>query len=110
MRRTRSEWTAIVGEFERGDETHAEFCARRRLNLGSFRAWVYRLRKGGPRTKVARSATTAVRLLPVRVRPEAVPLDPGPIDLLVREVVVRVRVGADVAYVAELVAALASRC
>jgi hypothetical protein len=108
MRRSRREWTAIIEEFKGAGESHDGFCARRGVNVGSFRAWLYRLRNRDAKSKVARSATATLRLLPVRVRSS--PLADGPIELLVRDVVVRVHVGADVQYVAELVTALASRC
>jgi hypothetical protein len=64
MRRGREEWTRTIEEFERSGESHEAFCAQHRLNVGSFRSWLYRLRRGAGRGKVARSAT---RLLPVRV-------------------------------------------
>ena len=103
-----SEWASIVAEFERSGERHAEFCARRGVEVASFRKWLYRLRRRTARTRGARSATKAVRLLPVRVRDARA--DDAPVELLVRGVVVRVHVGTDAQYVAELVGSLASRC
>lgn len=50
-------------------------------------------------------------MVPVRIREAA--REPAPddvIEIVVRGVLVRARVGQDVAYVAELVAALAARC
>ena|ERR1700722_17103335 len=110
MRRTRSEWVTIVEEFERADEMHEQFCARRGLNVGSFRAWLYRLRRSAPKRKVAQSATATVRLLPVHVRGASASIEPISIDVLVRGIVVRVHVGANPQYVSELAAALAARC
>ena len=106
MRRSRDEWADVIAEFEAGGESHEEFCARRELNVGSFRGWLYRLRKAQAQGKVARSAT---RLVPVRVRPGG-PSSDGVIEIAVPGAVLRVHVGADVKYVAELAAALASGC
>ena len=68
MRRSREQWAQIVEQFERSGQSHDAFCAQQRLNVGSFRGWLYRLRSGAAQGKVARSAT---RLLPVRVSPSA---------------------------------------
>lgn len=108
MRRSREEWIEDVEEFERGNESHVEFCAQRGLNVGSFRGWLYRLRRERAQGKVARSAT---RMVPVKVRAAAAsqPSD-GAIEIAVPGAVLRVQIGADVKYVAELAAALASRC
>ena len=66
MRRSREQWAQIVEQFERSGQSHDAFCAQQRLNVGSFRGWLYRLRSGAAQGKVARGAT---RLLPVRVGP-----------------------------------------
>jgi hypothetical protein len=108
MRRSRSEWSAIVGEFERGHESHAEFCARRRLNVGSFRGWLYRLRGSFGRHKVARSATP--RMLPVRTARAELIAEPRVVEIGVASAVVRVAVGTDVPYVVELIGRLRDRC
>lgn len=105
MRRSREEWSQIVEAFERSGQLHEAFCAQHHVNVGSFRGWLYRLRRDGARGKVARSAT---RLLPVRVSGavgEAVVL-----EIEFGGVRVRVPDRVDPHYVAALVAALASRC
>jgi len=107
MRRSREQWGEIVGEFERRGLSHEAFCAQQRLNLGSFRGWLYRLRNGSKGGKVARSAT---RLLPVRVVPPGTTGDEDLIEVAVAGIVVRVRSGVGPAYVAELVARLRDRC
>jgi hypothetical protein len=104
MRRSRKQWSEIVEEFERCGESHEEFCAQRRLNVGSFRGWLYRLRRGASQGKVARSAT---RLLPVRV---GVPDETVRIEIVVGGVRLHVPDRVDPHYVAALVTALASRC
>jgi transposase-like protein len=77
--------------------------------------WRWQLRRG----KVARSAikgsttkASAVQMVPVRVRAKVQAVDPvdDVIEIAVRGAVVRIRVGQDARYVAELAAALASRC
>jgi hypothetical protein len=108
MRRPRVEWATIIGEFEQSGEAHAEFCARRRLNLGSFRSWLYRLRRSSASGKVGHGAARGVQLLPVRI----VGPDPAArphVEILVAGLVLRLS-GSDVEYVATLTAALASRC
>jgi hypothetical protein len=107
MRRSREQWAEIVGGFERSGLSHDEFCARQRLNVGSFRGWLYRLRNGSERDKVARSAT---RLLPVRIGPPGATGDEDLVEVAVGGIVVRVRSGVGAAYVAELVARLRDRC
>jgi hypothetical protein len=113
MRWSRNGWSKIVAEFETSGETHVGFCESRAIALHSFRLWLYRLRKERALGTIARSATKAVALVPVRVRAASVP-QVAPADVVEIAVgggaLVRVRVGADVRYVAELAAALASRC
>ena len=107
MRRRRDEWTQIVEEFERSGLSHEAFCAQQRLNVGSFRGWLYRLRNDSARGKVARSAT---RLLPVRVGPPCASGDEDLVEVATGGVVVRVRSSVGPAYVAELVSRLRDRC
>jgi hypothetical protein len=107
MRRSRDQWAQIVGQFERSGQSHEAFCEQQRLNVGSFRGWLYRLRSGSGQGKVARSAT---RLLPVRVAGVGATEDETLIEVSVGDTVLRVRGGFGPAYVAELVALLRSRC
>ena len=107
MRRSREEWAKVVEEFERSGLSHAAFCTRGGLNVGSFRGWLYRLRQGSERGKVARSAT---RLLPVRVPALGAVGNEELVELSVAGVVVRVRASVGPAYVAELAARLRDRC
>lgn len=107
MRRSREQWLQIVEQFEGSGGSHEEFCAQHRLNVGSFRGWLYRLRNGARRGKVARSAT---RMLPVRVVPAGTADDDTVIELAVGDAMIRVRGSLGPTYVAELVALLRSRC
>lgn len=107
-RRVWSEWASIIGEYERSGGSHEAFCSRRRLNVGTFRAWLYRLRKASPLPEVA--------LLPVELATSTAPLtralEPQATDMVVAVAGVEVRfaVGADVQYVASLIGELRSRC
>jgi hypothetical protein len=46
MRRSREQWAQIVEQFESSGESQEAFCTRQRLNLWSFRGWLYGLRNG----------------------------------------------------------------
>jgi transposase-like protein len=104
-RRSRAEWEQLVREVESGG-TIAEVARRHGVRLRTLTWWRWQLRRG----KVARSATKAVQMVPVRVREVVRPAVDDVVEVLVRGAVVRVRVGQDPRYVAELAAALAARC
>lgn len=107
-RRTRSEWAELVHEVDAG-ATIKQVARRHGVRVGTLKWWRWQLGRG----KVARSATKAtVQMVPVRVRepaPTAATAD-DVVEVLVRSAMVRVRVGQDTRYVAELAAALAARC
>jgi hypothetical protein len=102
-RKSRSEWSAIIKAFGRSSMSHEEFCSERRLNLGTFRVWLYRLRR-------ETSAPPAVTLLPIEVTPAAPPCLSTDVVIAVAGLELRVPIGADIQYVAGLVAELRSRC
>ncbi len=102
-RKSRSEWSAIVKAFERSGESHEQFCSKRGLVVGSFRSWLYRLRRAG-------GAATDVVLLPVEVTAPVGRSAPSDIVIAIAGVELRVAVGADVGYVAGLVAEIRGRC
>jgi hypothetical protein len=108
-RKRQQEWRGIIRAFEQSGQTHQAFCAGRRLNLGSFRGWLYRIR---------RETTADVRLVPVEVSGWSAPVDvasaaranaAAPIVLVVGDVELRITAGSDPAYVAALVREL-GRC
>lgn len=107
-RRSRSEWAAIVEEFAHTGQSVARFCAKRGLGVATFRWWRTQLRDQ-PGDMQAQSL---VRLLPVDL------VEPsggggaaaGGVIVMVAGVEIHVEVGADVAYVAALVAELRARC
>jgi hypothetical protein len=111
VRKSRVEWREIVRAFERSGETHEAFCAGRGLKLGSFRGWLYRIR---------REPSAEVRLVRVDVPGRVRTIDTvgpaplrvatsSPIIVWVRDIEVRVAQGWDPAYVAALVREL-GRC
>lgn len=44
-RRSRLRWKKLVGKFETSGLSHDDFCVRHGVNVGTFRSWLYRLRK-----------------------------------------------------------------
>jgi transposase len=102
--RGREFWERVVAELEQSGLTHEEFARERRLNVGSLRRWLYRLRR--------ERGSTAMRVLPVRVETllgvHGRTSDVVEID--VAGTVLRVAVGTDVEYVTELLARLRDRC
>lgn len=79
------------------------------MKSNALRWWRWRIRRG----TVAGSATNAkpVQMIPLRVRERKAVVAPDDlVEGVVRGAIVRVRVGHDVRYVAELAAALAGRC
>lgn len=110
-RRSRHEWSRIIGEFERSGGTEQAFCRRRGLKVATFRWWRSRLRH-----ESTRGASGVVNLLPVELAapsPAAVASEGALSDGVVIEVagvaLVRVPLGVDVRYVGALVAEL-RRC
>jgi len=102
-RRSRNEWSTLITAFERSGQSHDEFCAKRGLNVGSFRGWLYRIRRTS-------SGDSKVALVPVDVRFPEPKAGGGELVIAVQGLDVRVQIGADVGYVAALVAELCSRC
>src|SRR5262249_18783613 len=99
-RRNRDFWEKIVAALEGGEQTHEQFAERRRVNVGSLRSWLYRLRRerGG------------VRVLPVRFEEAITRRSTAPSVVEISfDGVSRVSVGTDVEYVAELIARLRAR-
>lgn len=107
-RKSRSQWSAIIRAFERSGGSHEEFCSKRGLEVGTFRSWLYRLRK--------REAPVEIALVPVEVTEASAPHPvaaagvASELVIVVAGVEVRVGVGTDAGYVASLVAELRSRC
>lgn len=109
-RRNPEEWSKIVTAFERSGRTHEDFCAARRLNVGTFRQALYRTRRA------ACESPAPIAMLSVDVTPtptfanDRLKAASGEIVLVVGDVELRVGPSADVGYVARLIEALRSRC
>lgn len=41
-RRSRAQWSALIEEYRKSDETERAFCRRHDLNMTTFRNWKYR--------------------------------------------------------------------
>lgn len=103
VRRNRAEWERLSARFEQSGQSMAEFCASTGLAPHTFAWWRWRLGHSA-RTRRGRDE---VRLLPVEI---TLPSRNGAVVLTVSGVELRVEVGTDVKYVAELVTELRSRC
>jgi hypothetical protein len=107
-RKSRNEWSKIIRAFERSGESHEEFCSRQGLNLGSFRGWLYRLRKAAAAPEVALVPVTVTGVTSSPSSPVGTPGEP--IVVVVSDVQVRLLPGTDTGYVAALVMELRARC
>ena len=87
-RRSRSEWARIIKAYKRSGWSHDEFCAEQGLNVGSFRGWLYRVRR-------ASSASSEVALIPVDVTVTKSGPVASEIVLAVHGVEIRVGIGTD---------------
>lgn len=101
-RHDRAFWEKIIDDFEASGEEHASFARRQGVSVGTFRHWLYRLR----RERHGQSPRAAVRLLPVTVAASSLS---EPVEVGVGGLVIRFRAGTDADYVAGLVAALRER-
>jgi len=101
MRRTREQWAALVTAFEQTDQQASRFCASRGIRAKTFAWWRWRLRDTSPRSR----NRDDVKLLPVAVVERESGSD-ARVVLLVADIEIRFDLGADVDYVAALVARL----
>lgn len=101
MRRTREQWAALVTAFEQTDQQASRFCASRGIRAKTFAWWRWRLRDTSQRP----ANRDRVKLLPVAVVEREAGSDTR-VVLSVADVEIRFDLGADVDYVAALVARL----
>lgn len=45
QKKERPEWVRLVDQFERSGMDHRSFAKRHKINLGTFRSWLYQLRR-----------------------------------------------------------------
>ena len=93
------EWSRIAEAFEASGQTQREFALARGVRLSTLQSWVYRRRRAGE------ARAEPVRLLPVQVA-TAPAASESVLEVVANGVRLRFAVGADVDYVARLVAAL----
>lgn len=98
MKRTRSEWTKIVAEVERGASGVA-VAQRHGVNLNTLKWW---------RAELRRERSTAPRILPV-LMPEPTTFT-GRVEVVVGSFTIRIDSNADLELVAKLAARLRNAC
>jgi hypothetical protein len=99
MRRTREQWAAMIAAFEKTKQPVERFCAKRGIRPKTFAWWRWQLRDTAPRSR-----SNDVKLLAVDV--VAGTARDARVVIAVADYEVRIDVGADVDYVAALVARL----
>jgi hypothetical protein len=97
-------WAALVARYEGSGESRRAFAAQAGVGLAIFQYWLYKLRREGDAKVVREPAKPEVRLVPVTLRGR--PAAPARLELRVAGARLRVPVGADPTYVAQLAAAL----
>lgn len=98
-------WSALVARFEGSGRSRREFAAEAGVGLAIFQYWLYKLRREQEGVAIRKARAAEVRLVPVTVK--ARPPARVRLELRVGGVRLRVPVGADPGYVAQLAAALA---
>jgi hypothetical protein len=96
-------WSALMARFEKSGRSRREFAADSGVGLAIFQYWLYKLRREHATVTGTRASVPEVRLVPVTVRARPAPAQ---IELRVAGVRLRVSVGADPGYVAQLAIAL----
>jgi hypothetical protein len=112
-RRSSEQWTVIVGEFERSNQSVERFCMKRGIRPATFKWWRWRLRdsSGSPGASFAPSSNDEVRLVPVDVVGLSARVSSrAHVEIAFADMAVRVEPGTDAAYVASLVAELRAQC
>lgn len=92
-----------MARFERSGRSRKEFAADSGVGLAIFQYWLYKLRREGATVAADRAAVPEVRLVPVTVKARRTP---ARLELRVAGIRLRVPVGADAGYVAQLAIAL----
>lgn len=99
--RGRKYWRDVIHRFESREISQAQFCARHKLNIGTFRSWLYRLRAEG-----ASTATVPPKFLEVAATPPKTPVVPSRCLLRVGQVELEFMSSPSVAYLSELLTSL----
>src|SRR5687767_787771 len=96
-------WEALIARFEGSGDSRKAFAAKAGVGLAIFQYWLYKLRRERSPI-VGRPRGSEVRLVPITVRAPA--RATSLVEIRVSGVRMRVPVGTDPRYVAQLAAAL----
>lgn len=108
----RGQWAPLVARFEQAGQSQQAFTAEAGVSLPGFRYWLYKIRREGQpvlakkpvQRRKARRSPKAVRLVPVEVRhPTA---SSGQVEVRIADVRIRVPVGTDPGYLAQVALSL----
>ncbi len=108
----RGQWAPLVAQFEQAGKSQQAFTAEAGVSLPGFRYWLYKIRREGQpvsaqktvRRRKARRSPKTVRLVPVEVRHATA--SSGQVEVRVAGVRIRVPVGTDPGYLAQVALAL----
>ena len=103
-REARRFWTEIVSRYEKAGQPQNVFASGNDVGLAALRYWICKLRREAKAAKVR----PELRLVPVRVEPQAVATAEcaGRVEIRLGDLSVRVPVGTDPRYLASIVAAV----
>jgi len=96
-------WSALVARFEKSGKSRREFAADSGVGLAIFQYWLYKLRREHGTVAGGKAVAAEVRLVPVTVKSRPAP---ARLEIRVAGVRLRVPVGTDTGYVAQLAIAL----
>jgi len=105
------EWLELIAEFERGDLTQKEFCAKNDLHYSTFQYWLYRKSKTRSKTLGILSKPSP-KFLPIEVVASPAPKTARVAReqwleaVLPSGVTLRFAVGTDLRYLAALLGAI----
>ncbi len=97
-------WSALIARYEGSGKSRKEFAAEAGVGLAIFQYWLYRVRREREAAAERKAIAAEVRLVPVTVT--ARPTVPARLEIRVAGVQLRVPVGTDAGYIAQLACAL----
>jgi len=107
---SRGQWVELVAEYEQsaGDETQEAFARRQGVQVASFRYWLYKLRGAVKEPGVRLVEVSGTRVASAQARVSQAPACVE-VEVAQGRCTVRFGVGADAAFIGEVVATLAER-
>jgi hypothetical protein len=97
-------WSALIARYEGSGKSRKEFAADAGVGLAIFQYWLYKVRRERETAAEGKTVVPEVRLVPVTVRARSAA--PARLEILVGGVRLRIPVGADAGYIAQLACAL----